>query len=390
MALVLWKPTTMTALNTTATTIQGCTLAPGVASVHLSHGGKGTGALVWAAAMALSRELLNPAWLDTIHRLVRGPDVADCCTTKSDSNAESRAGAHSESGTPRQTSDEAPGGARQEGRGVQRKAMRSRCPAIVPAGLACADRVEAPNGDAAEIGNAAKGLAEVGARPPGRTTLRGKRVVEVGGGLGLVSIVAARLGASVVCTDGEKLVVRHAEINLQRNCGIGCGGVEGSAAPVGSAGAGAGAGDGAGAGALGSSPAGGGGRDGDGGAGAGAFTARVLRWGDVDGARDIVKSHGRPDLVLMADCVFGQDIEVWTMLRATLQALCSSPETLLIIAQTQRYPEREAVFFAELQRVNGFVEHHVADAAPASAAPVQMHVLTLPVDATAARAGTVT
>lgn len=48
-------------------------------------------------------------------------------------------------------------------------------------------------------------------------TLRGRHVIDLGGGTGVTSIAAALLGAtSVVCTDGEESVVRLARNNIRR------------------------------------------------------------------------------------------------------------------------------------------------------------------------------
>ena len=55
------------------------------------------------------------------------------------------------------------------------------------------------------------------AREAGEETLRGQRVVELGCGLALPSIVAARAGATVLATDSDpeavELVTRNAELN---------------------------------------------------------------------------------------------------------------------------------------------------------------------------------
>ena len=47
--------------------------------------------------------------------------------------------------------------------------------------------------------------------------VRGLPVVELGAGLGLVSLVAHRLGAQVCCTDGHPEAVRQSRENLRRN-----------------------------------------------------------------------------------------------------------------------------------------------------------------------------
>ena len=58
-----------------------------------------------------------------------------------------------------------------------------------------------------------------------------------------------------------------------------------------------------------------------------------------------------PDIVFVADCVFGEDDSVWAALRTTLAVLCSDPTTTLVIAQTERYPAREAKFFQKLLKM---------------------------------------
>lgn len=169
--------------------------------------------------------------------------------------------------------------------------------------------------------------------------------MEVGGGLGLVSIAARRAGAAkVVCTDGEEAVVHVA----QRNLDLDYAAVEAAVAAASDGGGGGGVGDGSGSGldptptstptSTPTPPTSG--------------IAAVLKWGDAAGAVALLQAQGppsSPDFVLVADCVFGEDDAVWAALGVTLAALCSSPETILVIAQTQRYPAREARFFKNLQ-----------------------------------------
>lgn len=52
---------------------------------------------------------------------------------------------------------------------------------------------------------------------PNDTFWEGKKVVELGSGLGVTAATLIHLGASVVCTDGEESVVTQLKENLDNN-----------------------------------------------------------------------------------------------------------------------------------------------------------------------------
>ena len=54
-------------------------------------------------------------------------------------------------------------------------------------------------------------------KPPNDTFWEGKKVVELGSGLGVTAVTLIHLGASVVCTDGEESVVTQLKENLDNN-----------------------------------------------------------------------------------------------------------------------------------------------------------------------------
>lgn len=132
----------------------------------------------------------------------------------------------------------------------------------------------------------------------------GSSVVELGTGLGLVSIVASCLGASVVATDGDQDILPMTRRNLLRNL--------------------------------------------DG--GSGEVNVTRLLWGDVPAARAL----GTFDLVVGADVVYGSDIVVDDAVREAsfAQLLCtmwllSHSSTTVVLAYRKRKPI-EARFFALL------------------------------------------
>merc|ERR1712216_87788 len=105
---------------------------------------------------------------------------------------------------------------------------------------------------------------------------KGKRGVELGAGLGLPSIVAANLGAKMIATDGDDMVVHLLGKNMERT------------AP--------------------------------------SCQVKKLLWG-TQAALEL-KQH---DFVLAADVVYGSDSAVWDALLETIRALSGS-STLVVIA----------------------------------------------------------
>ena len=130
--------------------------------------------------------------------------------------------------------------------------------------------------------------------------------VELGAGVGLVSIVAGLLGACGVATDREPSVLSVLESNaaqMQLNHPL---------------------------------------------------QTATLRWGESSKpleravqrcAAAVGSSQSKGvDLILAADIVFGNDPQIWRQLVDTLDDL-SSAGTAVIMAHTPRYPEREKVFW---------------------------------------------
>lgn len=132
----------------------------------------------------------------------------------------------------------------------------------------------------------------------------GSTVIELGTGLGLVSIVASCLGASVVASDGDAAILPLVQRNILRN--------------------------------LDSSH--------------GAIDVRQLWWGDQGAARAL----GSFDLILGADLVYGSDSVVGPAAREASFAkllctmwLLSNDETTLVLAYRERKVV-ERLFFSKL------------------------------------------
>eukprot|EP01041_Mallomonas_annulata_P006315 gene6315-12775_t len=131
---------------------------------------------------------------------------------------------------------------------------------------------------------------------------KGKRVLELGAGLGVLSITLALLGAYVVATDGEPSVVQRLSTNIMSNL------------PAES-----------------------------------LYKAMVYRWGDpID---DVIQANdGLPfDFIIAADVVYGHDMHAWEALLSSILSLASSPSTVVYIAQTHRY-DNERLFFRKLEK----------------------------------------
>eukprot|EP00937_MAST-01D_sp_MAST-1D-sp2_P004777 g4777.t1 len=199
--------------------------------------------------------------------------------------------------------------------------------------------------------NLARDLRDAGSVPPAwllsaPAAWRGLFAVELGAGLGLVSIVAARLGMGVLATDGDEATLPLLRVNLELN-GVAEGAAGGGMTGDGG-GAATGAGDAAEAATTGDEtsadivtadqpPA-------------GRVREQLLAWGGGGGGGDSKDRPAvAPKLVLAADVVYGEDVSVWKALLATLCDLAGC-DTLVLIAQTARYPDKERVFFRLLQR----------------------------------------
>mmetsp|Transcript_18501 Transcript_18501/g.40476 ORF Transcript_18501/g.40476 Transcript_18501/m.40476 type:complete len:333 (+) Transcript_18501:120-1118(+) len=130
-----------------------------------------------------------------------------------------------------------------------------------------------------------------------------KRVCELGAGLGLVSIIAAHLGAKVTATDGVEKVLPVLRDNIAAHTS--------AESPV-----------------------------------RHAVRTMLLSWGEE--SHHAMVEEG-VDVILAADVVYGDKVHVWRKLIRTLDALCSDT-TLVLFAHFSRYPEREAQFFRLLDK----------------------------------------
>lgn len=146
-------------------------------------------------------------------------------------------------------------------------------------------------------------------------------VLELGAGLGLVSVVASCLGASVVATDGDQAILPVMARNVLRHVGTG--------------------------------------RPGN-------VIVSELLWGDVAGARAL----GSFDVIIGADLVYGSDSVVAPAAREASFAkllctmwLLSRENTTIVLAYRERQPS-EALFFERLwERFEPLVEGGEAPAA---------------------------
>jgi len=113
-----------------------------------------------------------------------------------------------------------------------------------------------------------------------------KRVVELGAGLGLVSIVAALLGADVVATDGVEGVLPVMRENVQKHTA----------------------------------------------AAKHAVNCTLLSWGEeADETRILADGV---DVVLAADVVYGDKVHIWKKLLKTINRL-TDPSTMILFGQTK-------------------------------------------------------
>jgi hypothetical protein len=153
---------------------------------------------------------------------------------------------------------------------------------------------------------------------PGSWTWENKMVLEFGSGLGLTSIILSSLGAKVLATDGEATVVeqltRNFDLNLNEMIRDHC-------------------------------------------------VSCVHRWGDdFEPLKDCLDQSSKTwaatttpplfDVILAADVVYGEDMKIWSLLEQSIEngIAYSHPSPIILIAQTERYPEKEAFFFRKLMR----------------------------------------
>jgi hypothetical protein len=155
--------------------------------------------------------------------------------------------------------------------------------------------------------------------------------IELGAGLGLPSLVAARRGVQMCATDGDDAVLELLRSNAERNARE-CAKLKGAAST-------------------------------------GAVQVSKFEWivdgdDDDDGAATTaaVRGIGLPagrsaaDLILAADCVYGNDAAVWQSLIDTLSTLCG-PDTLVLLANVERH--RSFRDFVAMLVAAGFTAHRV-------------------------------
>ena len=174
---------------------------------------------------------------------------------------------------------------------------------------------------------------------------RGLSTVELGTGLGLVSLVTCLLGATSVATDGDAVVLQHARLNFARNLNT----TNSSAA--------------------GSSAAGSPTMDwmscGDSDASAGKVATATLLWGDRERATAIRSEQTggpAPDFVLAADVVYGHDRDgdrtaTFDALLSSLLDLCG-PDTIVLLAYKPRRPTEKLFFDRLWERFEGGALQH--------------------------------
>ena len=145
----------------------------------------------------------------------------------------------------------------------------------------------------------------------------GAVVVELGGGLGLASMVAARMGATVLCTDGDDMVVDMCARNVRANGLAAADSIDPSI---------------------------------DSSTRRGSVEVARLAWGDEEdvaaaeawvaaargiepGTKGCAKAY--PDVLLLADVVYGEHPDAWRGLVRTIAAL-AGPGTAVLLSHTRR------------------------------------------------------
>lgn len=141
--------------------------------------------------------------------------------------------------------------------------------------------------------------------------LKDKTVLELGCGLGVVSLVAGQLGAKVIATDGDPDVVTVLKDNLAAN-------TQGTEHTV---------------------------------------AVQTLPWGSAYHLALLGLDQGRPNVVVLTDVVYGSNPGVWEKLVMTLHEVCSR-DTLVLQAETYRLEGRYDEYWGMLE-VAGFVREEV-------------------------------
>jgi predicted nicotinamide N-methyase len=173
-------------------------------------------------------------------------------------------------------------------------------------------------------------LAELAALPD--SALRGRRVLELGAGCGLLSIAAARRGARVLATDGDAFALSNLRRNLVLNAALiaGAGGTSGGAS-----------GGGGSNGSCCGDDAGDTREPGQG------VQLQLLAWGDDAHVAVLHAAHPdlkEPDWVLASDLLY--DVDAHAPLLRALLSLVRSPRTLVLFSYRVRNAAREEAFFA--------------------------------------------
>ena len=196
--------------------------------------------------------------------------------------------------------------------------------------------------------DALKDDARAGSTSPSKTTMdadaaalardwwAGAVVVELGGGLGLASMVAARMGATVLCTDGDDLVVDMCARNVRANGLAAADSIDPSI---------------------------------DSSTRRGSVEVARLAWGDEEdvaaaeawvaaargiepGTKGCAKAY--PDVLLLADVVYGEHPDAWRGLVRTIAAL-AGPGTAVLLSHTRRGDSGSQRKFFDWLRDAGFV-----------------------------------